>query len=89
LGNEPLAVAPEFKFVHVNKEHSCSSCHAVIGKGEIAFHVTGKDRQWYSDYYCFDCSSGEINAIPVSRLKLQERLLGERKTLAIKKKAER
>ena len=84
MGNEPLAVAPNFKFVHVNKEHSCNGCHVAIGKGELALNVTGKDRLWYSDYFCFDCSAGEIDTLPVSRLKLQERLLVERETLAAK-----
>jgi len=66
----------------VNKEHPCNGCHVTIGKGELAINVSGKDRLWYSDYFCFDCSAGEINAIPVSCLKLQARLLVEQETIA-------
>ena len=77
MGNEAQVVHPYYKFVHVAKEHSCDGCDNVIVKKGFALNVTGKDRFWFSEYYCNTCILGKINRIPDDDAKLRERLLAE------------
>lgn len=77
MGNEPQIVRPHYKFVHVAKEHSCNGCENVIAKKVLALNVTGKDRFWFSEYYCSACIVARIKKIPNDDAKLRERLLTE------------
>jgi hypothetical protein len=81
MGNEAQVVRPHYKFVHVAKEHSCDGCENVIAKKGLALNVTGKDRFWFSEYYCGDCIVERITKIPESDLILRERLLTEYRKL--------
>ena len=77
MGNEAQIVRPHFKFVHVVKEHSCNGCESVIAKKDLALNVNGKDRFWFSEYYCSGCIVEKINKIPDDDANLRERLLTE------------
>jgi hypothetical protein len=75
LGNEAQIVWDHYTFVHVAKPHGCFICEALISKKDFALNVTGKDRFWYSRYYCACCCRAVIDAI--SDKALRERLLAE------------
>ena len=77
MGNEPQIVHPHYKFVKVAKEHSCDGCENVIAKKSLALNVTGKDRFWFSQYYCDACIVERITKIPEVDAKLRERILTE------------
>jgi hypothetical protein len=61
----------------VAKEHSCDGCENVIAKKGFALNVTGKDRFWFSEYYCDACTVEKIKKIPDDDAKLRERILTE------------
>jgi len=77
LGNEAQIVRPHYKFVHVAKEHSCKGCENVIAKKGFALNVTGKDRFWFSEYYCIACIVERLTKISDDDSKLRARLLTE------------
>jgi hypothetical protein len=75
LGNEAQIVRDHYTFVHVVKPHGCLICEALISKKDLALNVAGKNRFWYSRYYCISCCRAVIIAIPDQALR--ERLLAE------------
>ena len=85
MGNEAQIVRPHYKFVKVAKEHACNGCEKVIAKKSRALNVTGKDRFWFSQYYCDACIVERLKKIPDDDAKMRERLLTEyHKSLAKK-----
>ena len=81
MGNEAQIVRPQFKFVHAAKEHFCHFCETLIGKKCFALNVTGKDRFWFSEYYCSACIAERLKQIPDDDAKLREQLLTEYRKL--------
>ncbi|MGD0451179.1 MAG: hypothetical protein ABSA79_09030 [Candidatus Bathyarchaeia archaeon] len=75
MGNEAQIVLDHYTFVHVAKPHGCFICEALISKKDLALNVTGKNRFWYSRYYCSSCCRAVTDAI--SDKALRERLLAE------------